>query len=73
MEVVKKHGFEIDDLYTMTRNLPESAHSDPVHYYTSEGTKAFTNQVLSYIVPALGIDEKLEYCEDLYTDKPVGI
>lgn len=73
VEVVKKHGFEIDDLYTMTRNLPESAHSDPVHYYTSEGTRAFTNQVLSYIGPALGIDEKLEYCEDLYTDKPVGI
>lgn len=73
IEVVKKYNFEINDLYALSVTLPESAHSDAVHYYTSAGTEAFTNQVLSFVLPALGIDEKIEYCEDLYTDKPIGI
>lgn len=73
VEVVKKHGFAINDLYAVSTSLPEDAHSDPVHYYTAAGTKAFADQVLSYIVPALGISEKITYKEALYTDKPIGI
>ncbi len=73
VNVVKKYGFEINDLYTTSASLPEEAHSDPVHYYTPIGTETFTNQVLSYLLPALGIDEKIEYNEILYTDKPIGI
>ena len=73
VETVKKYGFEINDLYPLSASLPEEAHSDAVHYYTPMGTEAFTNQVLSFVVPALGIDEKLEYKEDMYTDKPIGI
>ena len=61
IDLAKKHGFEINDLYALSRTLPDSAYSNPVHYYTPEGTKAFTNQVLSCIVPALGIEEKIEY------------
>lgn len=73
VKVVKKYGFEINDLYSLSASLPEEAHSDPVHYYTPMGTEAFTNQVLSYVAPALGITEKLEYREEMYTDKPIGI
>ncbi len=73
LEVVKKYGFEINDLYTLSTSLPEEAHSDAVHYYTPMGTQAFTNKVLSYVLPALGIDEKLEYREEMHTAKPVGI
>lgn len=73
VEVVKKYGFEINDLYSLSVSLPEEAHSDPVHYYTSMGTEAFTNKVLSYLAPALEISEMPEYKEDLYTDKPIGI
>ena len=73
IEVVKKYDFEINDLYTTSTTLPEEAHSDPVHYYTSIGTEAFTNQVLSYVVPALEINEKITYSEILYTDEPIGI
>lgn len=73
VSVVKKYGFEINDLYSVSETLPEQAHSDAVHYYTPEGTKAFTNQVLSFVAPALGIDESLEYYEEMYTDKPIGI
>lgn len=73
VEIVKKYGFEVNDLYSVSLTLDENAHSDPVHYYTTTGTEVFTNKVLSYLLPALGIKEKLEYREDLYTDKPIGI
>ncbi len=73
VDVIKNHGFIVNDLNTISANLPESAHSDPVHYYTPEGTEAFTNQVLKHLLPLLDIHEKLEYKEELYTDKPIGI
>ncbi|MBR5586851.1 MAG: SGNH/GDSL hydrolase family protein [Clostridia bacterium] len=73
VEIVKKHGFEVNDLYAVSQTLSEDFHSDAVHYYTPEGTEVFTKQVLSYVVPALGIDEEIEYREDMYTSKPVGI
>ncbi len=72
-EIVKKHGFEVDDLYSVSTSLPIEAHSDAVHYYTPMGTKAFTDQVLKCVAPALGLDEIPEYYEDMYTDKPIGI
>ena len=73
VEIVKKYGFEINDLYAASINLPEEAHSDPVHYYTAEGTETFANKVLSYIVPELDTAESIIYKEELYTDKPIGI
>ena len=73
IEVVRKYGFTVNDLYSISVSLPEEAHSDPVHYYTPMGTEAFTNQVLSCIVPELGIDEEITYKEELHTEKPVGI
>ena len=72
-EVVKKYGFKINDLYALSATLPEETHSDAVHYYTPAGTEAFTNQVLSFVAPELGIDEELEYKEEMYTAKPIGI
>ncbi len=73
VEIVKQHGFIVNDLFSLSLTLPEESHSDPVHFYTPLGTKAFTNQVLSYIAPALGFSEIPEYAEELYTDKPIGI
>ena len=73
ISVVKKHGFEVNDLYAASVALPAEAHSDAVHYYTPMGTEAFTKQVLSYVAPALGIAEELEYREDMYINKPIGI
>ena len=73
VEVVKKHGFLVNDLYAVSDKLPEEAHSDAVHYYTPMGTEAFTSAVLSFVIPALGIDGDAEYREDMYKDKPIGI
>ena len=73
VKVVTKYGFQVNDLYAVSEKLPAEAHSDAVHYYTPIGTKAFTEQVLSYLLPALNIEERIDYKENLYTDKPVGI
>lgn len=73
VNIAKKYGFAVNDLYTVSLSLPEAAHSDPVHYYTSMGTEAFTKQVLSFIANALDIDEAPEYREVLYVQKPIGI
>ena len=73
VEIVKKYGFEVNDLYAVSAALPEEAHSDAVHYYTPMGTEAFANRVLACVSPALGLDEVPEYREELYTDVPIGI
>ena len=73
VEVVKKYGFEVNDLYALSVTLPESAHSDSVHYYTPEGTERITKQVLSFVAPALGLSEIPPYKEDLYWEDPIGI
>jgi hypothetical protein len=73
IEVVSKYGFEIDDLYSVSVSLPEEAHSDPVHYYTTVGTEMLTNKVLSHIALAIGLKDIPEYKEELYTDAPIGI
>ncbi len=71
IEVVKKHGFIVNDLYAVSEKLPVEAFSDTVHYYTPIGTEAFTNQVLACVCDALGV-ETPTYKEDLYTNKPIG-
>ena len=72
-EIVKKHGFAVNDLYAISKVLPEEAHSDAVHYYTAMGTEAFTNQVLSYLAEALDLESVPEYKESIYTDKPIMV
>ena len=73
VEIVKKHGFIINDLYSVSKTLPEEAHSDAVHYYTSIGTEAFTKQVLKYLTNALELSEVPEYKEVIHTNSPIGI
>ncbi|MEE0808468.1 MAG: SGNH/GDSL hydrolase family protein [Acutalibacteraceae bacterium] len=72
-EIAKKYGFTVNDLYALSLTLPEDAHSDAVHYYTTTGTEAFANQVLSYLAEALELESVPEYKEALYTEKPIGI
>lgn len=73
IEIVKKYGFTVNDLYPTSCALGEEAHSDPVHFYTPKATEVFTKQVLSHLAPALGITEEIPYQEELYTAKPIGI
>ena len=57
-EIVRAHGGEVDDLYALANNAPESYHSDRTHYYTKEGTKLLTEHVLSTLEQALDIQAK---------------
>lgn len=61
-EIVKSHGGQVDDLYTLAKNAPLSYHSDKTHYYTKAGTELLTEQVLSALTAALDIKAKpLDY------------
>lgn len=71
--IVKKYGFAVNDLYSASVALTADAHSDPVHYYTPKGTEAFAKQTVSFIASALGLNEPLEYREELYVNNPIGI
>lgn len=53
--VVTRHGMAVNDLYELTRNLPESYHSDMTHYYTKEATEVISAQVIEHIEKALDI------------------
>lgn len=55
VRIVEKYGFKVNDLYSLSKTLPEEAHSDAVHYYTDLGTEAFSEQVLSFVTEALGV------------------
>ena len=70
--IVKKYGFYVNDLYPVSKALPEEAHSDGVHYYTPIATEAFARQTLSVIAPLVDIHEPLEYKEVVYTGSPLG-
>ena len=73
VDIVKKYGFEINDLCAVSKQLPIEAHSDPVHYYTKMGTKALTTEVLKHLSKALELKEEPIYREELHTNKPIGI
>lgn len=61
-QIVECHGGIINDLYTLMVNAPVSCHSDKTHYYTKEGTRLLTGQVVSVLEDALGIRGKeLDY------------
>ena len=67
-EVVAKHGFIINDLYELTKDIPESYYSDMTHLYTKEGTKLLTEKVVECIENCLDIKaKKLDY-DKLFAD-----
>lgn len=45
----------INDLYTLTENIPDSERSDMTHFYTPEGTKQIGDAVVKCICGELGI------------------
>ena len=53
-DIVKKHGFAVNDLYSVVRGCPETYYSDVTHLYTPLGTELTTNAVLRALSEALG-------------------
>ncbi len=56
VKVVTKHGFEVNDLYTLLADKPLSYHSDMTHFYTREASELITNAVVGKIRDAIGIN-----------------
>ena len=67
--VVLAHGGEIDDLYTVMKDTPESYHSDPTHFNTKEGTRRISEAVISSIEKALGIQAQSYSFDALWNEK----
>lgn len=72
VEVVQRYGYAVNDLYRVSGALREEAHSDPVHYYTPEGTEAFACSVLEHIAAASGWREVPQYREVLHAVMPAA-
>ena len=64
-EIVKKHGFAVNDLYAVMKDCPADCYSDVTHFYTPKGTEMTANAVLRALSEALG--EPLP--EFVYTEK----
>ena len=56
VKIVRKYGFYINDLYNVTKDVPENYYSDMTHLYTPEGAQLHTNAVLKAIGEVLGIE-----------------
>lgn len=69
VEVIKKHGGSINDLYAITKDMPKSYYSDLTHLYTKEGTELLTNQVVKVIEEALDIKGKALDYDALFGEK----
>lgn len=62
-------GAEINDLYTLTKGLPESCRSDMTHFYTEQGIKAVGNQVVKSICEVLQIPFTINQKEEVLVPK----
>lgn len=58
LEALRGKDVIINDLYALTSALPESFHSDAVHFYTDEGTRVIGGRVISLICRELRIDAR---------------
>ena len=59
----------VNDLYALTKNCPDSYHSDGVHFYTDEGTALVGGRVLSVICRELGISASEVNLENFEPEK----
>lgn len=55
IEICRKHGFAINDLYSVLDGVSEDLYIDSAHPYTIEGTTLLTNAVVKTISEALDI------------------
>ncbi len=73
LEIVRKHGFEVNDLYSLLKDVPESYHSDMTHFYTREATEIITSQVVKYISDAINVEVSPVDYDAFFTKKEDAI
>ena len=55
-QTLTPYGVVFNDLYSITKNAPESCYSDPTHFNTIDGIKLVGNKVVDCICEHLGVD-----------------
>ena len=69
-------GTVINDLYEITRDIPDECCSDMTHFNTPKGRAMLGNKVLSVICNELGIElpdvAKKEFIPENYTEENIG-
>ena len=69
VEIAKKHGFIVNDLYEITKDVPVEYYSDMTHLYTKDGTALLTDKVIETIEKILEIKGKeLDY-DEFFSEK----
>lgn len=68
-EVLADTDCVINDLFALTKELPESYHSDATHYYTPEATELIGGRVLAIICRELGIEASAVDIENFEPEK----
>ncbi len=58
IEIVKRHGHIVNDLYKLMDGVPKSYYSDMTHFYTPEGTKRISSKVITTIAECLDIPKE---------------
>ena len=58
-DVVLANGGQINDLYTITQNIPEAYYSDETHFNTMKGTQLVADKVISVLQDAMGVPAKV--------------
>lgn len=74
VDIVTKHGFEVNDLYSLVKGVPDEYYSDMTHLYTKEGTRKITDRVIKVLEDALDIKGKpLDYDKLFGETEVVGL
>ena len=68
-EIIRQYDGEIDDLYTLLKDIHVDLHSDQTHYYTKEGTKVIAGQVIKCIEELLNIKAQILDYDVLFAKK----
>ena len=69
VEIVQKHGFVVNDLYEITKDIPIEYYSDMTHLNTKEGTRLLTDKVIETIENVLDVKAKeLDY-DEFFSEK----
>lgn len=55
VEIVRRYGFEVNDLYAKTKDIGEEYHSDATHFNNPLGAEYMTNLVLPVVCEAAEI------------------
>ena len=72
VEVVKRYGFVVNDLYAFSRNLPPEARTGPTHFNSEVGTALMAEAVLACLRPYLALEGDVGGEVVIHTDETEG-